>query len=83
MRIIELRGSRDESITHERWRLRLASALRRISRSLARLADRLALVQARARGRPELEFYAEAGAPEGALYVDGRLAGTLPGINRL
>jgi hypothetical protein len=83
MRIIELRGSPDEAITHERWRLRLAGVLRRASRSLTRLADQLALVQARKRGRPELEFYAEAGAPEGALYVDGRFAGTLPGISRL
>ena len=32
---------------------------------------------------PELEFYAESGAPEGALYVDGELVGYLPGITRL
>jgi len=83
MRLIELSGSRDEAITHELWRLRLARLLRSVSRSLARLADQLAFVQRRARGRPELEFYAEAGAPEGALYVDGRLAGTLTGITRL
>ena len=83
MRLIELNGLRDGAITHERWRLRLAQLLRSGSRSLARLADQLALVQRRARGRPELEFYAEAGAPEGALYVDGRLAGNLPGITRL
>ena len=30
-----------------------------------------------------LEFYAEAGAPEGALYVDGRLVGLVAGVNRL
>jgi hypothetical protein len=30
-----------------------------------------------------LEFYAEAGAPEGALYVDGQLVGHLPGVTRL
>ncbi len=30
-----------------------------------------------------LEFHADAGAPEGALYVDGRLVGHLPGISRL
>lgn len=29
------------------------------------------------------EFHAEAGAPEGALYVDGRLAGWLSGVTRL
>jgi hypothetical protein len=31
-----------------------------------------------------LEFHAEAGAPEGgALYLDGRLVGYLPGVTRL
>ncbi len=37
----------------------------------------------RAPTAPLLEFYAEAGAPEGALYVDGRLVGIVPGVNRL
>ncbi len=83
MRLIDLHGPRDEAITHERWRLRLARWLRSGSRGLARLADHVALVQRRARGRPELEFYAEAGAPEGALYVNGHLAGTLTGVTRL
>ena len=32
---------------------------------------------------PQFEFYAEAGAPEGALYVDGRLVGVLRGVTRL
>jgi hypothetical protein len=32
---------------------------------------------------PVLEFHAEAGAPEGALYVDGQLVAQLPGISRL
>jgi hypothetical protein len=32
---------------------------------------------------PVLEFYAEAGAAEGALYVDGRLVGHLTGVTRL
>jgi hypothetical protein len=32
---------------------------------------------------PVLEFYAEAGAPEGALYVDGELVGMLSGVTRL
>jgi hypothetical protein len=30
-----------------------------------------------------VEFHAEAGAPEGALYVDGELVGRLPGVTRL
>ncbi|HEU4460946.1 MAG TPA: hypothetical protein VFR90_17630 [Methylibium sp.] len=29
------------------------------------------------------EFHAEAGAPEGALYVGGQLVGRLPGVKRL
>ena len=32
---------------------------------------------------PVFEFYAEAGAPEGALYVDGLRVGVLPGVSRL
>jgi len=32
---------------------------------------------------PVLEFYAEAGAPEGALYVDGEYVGRLEGVTRL
>jgi hypothetical protein len=30
-----------------------------------------------------LEFYAQAGALEGALYLDGQLIGHLPGVTRL
>jgi hypothetical protein len=30
-----------------------------------------------------LEFHAEAGAPEGALYVNGELVGFVAGVNRL
>ena len=32
---------------------------------------------------PRFEFHAEAGAPEGALYMDGRFVGWLPGVSRL
>ena len=62
-----------------------ATALRHASRSLGRLARKLAARQADARRQrlPELEFYAEAGAPEGALYLDGELVGHLPGVTRL
>jgi hypothetical protein len=60
-----------------------AAALRQASRLLARLARRLARPTARPRRAPELEFYADAGAPEGALYLDGELVGTLPGVTRL
>lgn len=34
-------------------------------------------------GDPRLEFYAEAGAPEGALYLDGQLVGWVGGVRRL
>jgi hypothetical protein len=60
--------------------------LRSASVALARLSRSLAAVE-RARERTPaetvLEFYAEAGAPEGALYVDGHLIGFLPGVKRL
>ncbi len=63
----------------------LATALRFASLMLARLARRVRRAQARRTHRlvPELEFYAEAGAPEGALYIDGELVGILPGVSRL
>ena len=66
--------------------LRRAAALtlRQASRLMTRLARRLALQHPRATMRaPELEFYAESGAPEGALYLDGELVGYLPGVKRL
>lgn len=62
----------------------LARTLRGASRTLARWAR--AVRRDTSRGAalaPVLEFYAEAGAPEGALYVDGRLVGHLPGVTRL
>ena len=61
----------------------LAAALRAGSRFLDDLARRLARVRAPAHADPVLEFYAEAGAPEGALYVDGRLLGVVAGVKRL
>jgi len=60
-----------------------ASVLRSASAVLARLARRLAASPARHTTDPRLEFYAEAGAPEGALYLDGQLVGWLPGVTRL
>jgi hypothetical protein len=61
----------------------LASGLRSMSQGLARLS-RLLRRRLRAPDRPPvLEFYAEAGAPEGALYLDGQLLGRLPGVTRL
>jgi len=64
----------------------LAALLRVASRGLTRLARSLSTTE-RARERAQaaqvFEFYAEAGAPEGALYVDGRLVGYVPGVTRL
>jgi len=61
-----------------------AAALRRASAVLARMALGVAGAAAQAPGRePVFEFHAEAGAPEGALYVDGVLVGTLSGVSRL
>lgn len=57
------------------------------------LARRLAAAEARAAEREALEvheaveamleFHAEAGAPEGALYVNGEFVGFVPGVSRL
>ncbi len=62
----------------------VAIGLRRASALLARLSRRLARPAVSARpAEPQLEFYAEAGAPEGALYLDGELVGWVPGVTRL
>jgi hypothetical protein len=72
---------------HPLPRALLAAALRGASRLLARgarMARQLAHVRRdEAHADPVYEFYAEAGAPEGAVYVDGRLVGHLPGVSRL
>jgi hypothetical protein len=61
-----------------------AALLRRASAMLARLALSVAGAAAQGPARePVLEFYAEAGAPEGALYVDGELVGFVAGVSRL
>lgn len=62
----------------------LAFALRRAGAWLAALSRRLHPAEP-----PEdaasafVEFHAEAGAPEGALFVDGVRVATLPGVTRL
>ena len=81
-----LYGFQGPLATPERRPLRqfAATTLRQSSRLLARLARQLAMHHPRAVMRtPELEFYAESGAPEGALYLDGELVGYLPGVRRL
>ena len=66
-----------------RGRSAAAGLLRAASRALDALAERLTLVEAREDSEPVLEFHGEAGAPEGALYVNGRLVGHVLGVNRL
>ena len=66
-----------------RARLLAAGAVHGASLWLARLARRLLRAEATPAGEPVLEFYAEAGAPEGALYVDGQLVGYVHGVSRL
>lgn len=65
-----------------------AALLRRASQMLARMALSVAGAAGPMAARdvisePVLEFYAEAGAPEGALYIDGELVGMLAGVSRL
>ena len=62
------------------WRRLVAHLLRGASTALARQArDVSRPLHARQRRRSQhdvsVEFHAEAGAPEGALYVDGELVG--------
>jgi hypothetical protein len=65
------------------WRRRLARTLRVTGRALAAWARRLVPPEPAPRPEPVLEFYAEAGAPEGALFIDGQRVGVLPGVTRL
>ena len=70
-------------VGERRVRSLAAELVRAASRMLDALAERLALVEAPAAAEPVLEFHADAGAPEGALYVNGQLVGHLLGVNRL
>ena len=64
----------------------VAATLHGFDRQLQRAIRQIGATTARravALHTPTIEFHAEAGAPEGALYVDGRLIGYLPGVARL
>ncbi len=62
----------------------LAIALRRLSAVLARLAHRLAQsAPSSAQTIATMEFHADVGASDGALYVNGRLVGWIDGVRRL
>jgi hypothetical protein len=73
----------DEDPATPRLRDVAAALLRAASRTLDSLAVRLAAHEAPAEHTADLEFHADAGAPEGALYVNGQLVAYLPGVNRL
>jgi hypothetical protein len=60
-----------------------ALLLHRAGHWLDQWAHQLTAAKPAAQADPLLEFHAEAGAPEGALYVDGRRVGVLPGVMRL
>jgi len=67
-------------------RLVLARTMRAAASMLQGLAEQVAPRERRAPAAltlPRLEFHADAGAPEGALYVDGVLFGHLQGVHRL
>lgn len=68
------------------FRRYVAGLLRTVSHSLAQLSRAMSATE-RARSRPSgemvYEFYAEAGAPEGALFVNGELVGYVSGVTRL
>lgn len=68
----------------ERARSAAAWALRAASQALDKLARQIVVAPLAAQPRdPKIEFHAESGAPEGALYVDGQLVGWIEGIQRL
>jgi hypothetical protein len=78
MRLIELRGP-DAAETHAAW----AQRWTRIRRAIRAIRLVFSPAYRRRRARHHLEFYAEAGAPEGALYADGQLVAQLDGVQRL
>jgi hypothetical protein len=71
------------TLAGRRTRRLFAALLRAASRALDTLAIRLCVALPAPVAEPVLEFHAEAGAPEGALYVDGLLVGHVIGVNRL
>ena len=79
----ELRWGKEPAPMAEAGKRLAAALLQRASFMLARLACGLARSSSETRGEPRFEFHAEVGAPEGALYVDGRLVGWISGVRRL
>ena len=70
--------------THEAALRLVAVGLRSLSAALARLSRRLARPASHVTlSAPQLEFHADDGAPEGALYFEGQLVGRIVGVRRL
>lgn len=74
------------------WPVRLETARHQLVAALLHASALLLHAAVRLQQRPQpsvaprpdvLEYHAEAGAPEGALYADGRLVGWLEGVPRL
>jgi hypothetical protein len=61
----------------------LLTASRLLDRAACRLVAAPAIPALPDPALPCVEFHADASAPEGALYVDGRLVGFVPGVSRL
>ncbi len=72
-----------EPAAWRRPRTLACTALRAASRMLEGLAAQLSRAETRPAAEPVVEFHGEAGAPEGALYVDGQLVGRVLGVSRL
>jgi len=76
----------DAALDDRRYGLRIwiAAMLRACGQVLQQMAARLTLSEPEAlTPEPWIEFYADAGAPEGALYVNGELVGYIEGVTRL
>lgn len=76
-------GLASDPYAGHRSRLWATALLRAGSRLLDSLAARLALPPRDPPVDRVIEFHADAGAPEGALYVDGQLVGHVLGVTRL
>ena len=72
-----------EHALEHRLRHAVAAVLRGTSLMLSRLARRVASKKPPHAEIGHLEFYAEAGAPEGAIYADGLFVGYVTGVKRL
>lgn len=78
-------GTRPTGTTPTPVRHAVAFVLRAAGAALDRLAERVAVPSAAPATAADsaFEFYAQAGAPEGALYVDGQFVGWIHGVQRL